>query len=365
MNLVGKFTLYNEQNLNKLKHLGDPLADEAVIVLVQSPDLCREINGWNRIPETFPDHFPPEVTHFFSWMTTPPDFVDTKKVLTAQRFFETNGTLYLTLLGFYSLPYSYAFADGAQVLVRSKRILEEVGKRLTETALFVLDAFLPNSFTGNDDSLLTLAKVRLIHAFSRYFIQKYALDWNPDWGVAINQEELLHTNLVFGFLVMRSMRKIGLTIPEEEVTASLHYWKVVGHYLGIATSNWPDTAREAYFLEKSIRNRHLKSSEAGKKLTKGLIDYYREFFQNPVITRLVEDLVAFLLGEKAGNALGLKRPISFAAPVYQLLLQTNLFGTSSQSASYARLRKLFETNSQKQFGAEVRINIPVIPVRNQ
>lgn len=362
---MSKFTLYNEQNLNKLKHLGDPLADEAVRVLIQSPDLCREINTWEKLPEIFPSHFPKEVFLFFSEINTVPDFVDLEKTRRAQRFFETNGTLYLTLLGFYSLPYSYAFADGAQVLVRSKRIMDDVGKRLTETAFFVLDAFRPDSFIGNKDGLLTLSKVRLIHAFSRHFIQEYASDWNPEWGLPINQEELLHTNLVFGFLVMRSMRKIGLTIPEEEVNASLHYWKVIGHYLGIETANWPDTAREAYFLERKIRDRHLKSSDAGKRLTKALLDYYREFFQNPIVTRLVEDLVAFLLGQNAGDALGLKRPISFATPIYQILLQTNLFGTSSQPASYAKLRRLFETNSEKQFGTQVRIHIPVIPLRSK
>jgi hypothetical protein len=360
---VSKFTLYNEQNLNTLKHDGDPLADEAVEVLLKCPEICLEINAWTIIPEVLPTHFPEEVSRFFSWMNTPPVYVDREKVLRAQRFFETNGTLYITLLGFYSLPYSYAFADGAQVLVRSKRIMEDVGKRLTETAFFVLDSFRPGSFVGDSQNLLTLAKVRLIHAFSRHFIKAYAPDWNPAWGTPINQEDLLQTNLVFGFLVMRSIRKIGLNVPEEEVLASLHYWKLMGHYLGVNMDYWPDTPREAYFLEKNIRNRHLKSSDAGIKLTKVLIDYYREFFQNPTIARFTEDLISFLLGEKAGDALGLKRPSSFAIPVYKLLLQTNLFGTAAQPASYAKLRRLFEVNSQQQLGVQVSINIPVIPQR--
>lgn len=361
---MGKFKLYNEQNLNKLKQLGDPLADEAVAVLIKSPEICREINEWKTIPESLPAHFPVEVVRYFTWINTPPIFADAEKVHQAQRFFEANGILYLTLLGFYSLPYSYAFADGAQVLVRSKRIMEDVGKRLTETAFFVLECFLPGSFIGDTHNLLSIAKVRLIHAFSRFFIKEYAPDWKPEWGLPINQEDLLQTNLVFGFLVMRSMRKIGLTVPEEEVVASLHYWKLIGYYLGIDMDYWPDTAREAYFLEKSIRNRHLKGSEAGRKLTKVLIDYYREFFQNPGITRLAEDLVAFLLGEKAGDALGLKRPSPFATPVYRLLLQTNLFGSSSQSNTYKNLRRGFEVNSQKQLGTQVSLNIPVIPMRN-
>jgi hypothetical protein len=360
---VGKFTLYNQQNLNKLKLLGDPLADEAVSILIKSPEICREINEWKIIPESLPDHFPIEVVNFFTWMKTPPIFVEAEKVQRAQRFFEANGTLYLTLLGFYSLPYSYAFADGAQVLVRSKRIMEDVGKRLTETALFVLECFLPGSFIADTNNLLSLAKVRLIHAFSRFFIKNHALDWKPEWGLPINQEDLLQTNLVFSFLVMRSMRKIGLAVPEEEVVASLHYWKLIGYYLGIDMDYWPDTAREAYFLEKCIRNRHLKGSEAGEKLTKVLIDYYREFFQNPGITRLAEDMVAFLLGDKAADAVGLKRPSPFATPVYRLLLQTNLFGPSSQSNSYKALRRGFDVNSFRQLGSQVSLNIPVIPLR--
>jgi hypothetical protein len=364
-NGVSKFTLYTDQNLDRLKNLGDPLADEAVAALVHRPDICKEINVWSDIPEVLPDYFPEEVRVFFSWMKIPPDFIDKQKVLRAQQYFERNGSLYTALLGFFSLPYSYAFADGAQVLVRSKRIMEDVGKRLSETAFFVLDAFLPEAFIGNNGNLLTLAKVRLIHAFARYFIQTHARDWDEKWGTPINQEDLIQTNLAFSFLVMRSMRKIGVSVPILEVEASLHHWKIMGHYLGIDITYWPDSPREAYFIEKRIRTRHLKGSDAGVRLTKALIGYYREFLQNPVVSQVVEDLVAFLMGKVAGDAVGLKQPPTLATPAYQLLLQSNLFGSAGGSTSYQSFRRLFDHNTLKQFGSPIRISIPVLEARKR
>lgn len=105
-----------------------------------------------------------------------------------QRFFAENGQLYTAMLGLYSLPYCYAFADGAEVLVRSKRIIDSIGERLGETGSFVMEIFKPGAFTSERSAFLVCAKVRLIHAFSRYFISHYAKDWDNAYGKPVNQE---------------------------------------------------------------------------------------------------------------------------------------------------------------------------------
>nr|WP_275982546.1 oxygenase MpaB family protein [Aquiflexum gelatinilyticum] len=263
------------------------------------------------------------------------------------------------MLGFYSLPYCYAFADGAQVLVRSKRITDEVGMRLSETALFLLDCFVPGTFLEESKSLLTIAKVRLIHAFSRYFVSHYAKDWNPDWGLPINQEDMIGTNLAFSLMVMRGMEKLNRFPGVETHEAVLHYWKVIGHYLGIEIAYWPETAKESFELEKLIRKRHVRPSEAGNTLIRSLLGFYEKSIPDTTLSSLSETLVAYFVGKEVADVLGIKEKAKLPKSVYALVLDFNFLKQSGGNPSYLKTRTQFLEQSKNQFGKELRLNIPV------
>lgn len=273
---------YTNANFDQLRLKKDLLADQAVQVLVSNPQFAKEINSWESIPSTLPANFPEELKRYFNfYLSKEKEFMDGEHQL-AQAYFERNGDLYLAMLGFYSLPYCYAFADGAQVLVRSQRILDQIGERLGETTRFVLDIFKPGAFRNQDAAYLTCAKVRLIHAYSRYFIRLHAKDWDPAFGEPINQEDLLGTNLAFSHIVLRGMTKMGLPPNPKEHQALLRYWKWIGELMGVETSLWPTTSKEAFELDRLIRKRQLKASEAGKKLARALLEFYQNNIPDPV-----------------------------------------------------------------------------------
>ncbi len=356
-----KLSLYTDKNFNSLRYKGDDLADAAVKALLQRPDLCEQINNWENIPDKNQlIDFPEAAQDYFLSFLDKPEFININKVKMAQVFFDKESNLYMALLGFYALPYCYAFADGAQVLIRSKRIIEDIGRRLSETALFLLDSFRPGTFLNDNQSLLTIAKVRLIHAFSRYFVSHYAKDWQPEWGIPINQEDLMGTNLAFSLMVMRGMEKLDKFPGTEMHEAILHYWKIIGYYLGLDIAYWPETAKEAYEMEKLIRKRNLKASEAGEVLTRSLLGFFEKNIPNQNLTAFSETMVAYFLGKQAADAVGISQKVKLPKGLYSLILDLSFIQQSGLKSNYLKTRQQFLSQSKMRFGEELTLNIPVI-----
>lgn len=356
---MNKLKLYQYNELDKLRTQGDPLGDSTAQFLFEHPEWIEILNSWGDFPGREKiGQLPGKLSDYLNAFRILPDWMEESKIKLSQNFFEKEGNLYLSMLGFYSLPYCYAFADGAQVLVRSKRITDEIGMRLTETAFFLLESFRPGTFLGNEKALLTLAKVRLIHAFSRLFVKKYSNDWNEGWGLPINQEDMLGTNLAFSLLVMRGMEKLGKYPGREMAEAVLHYWKVMGFYLGIETPYWPDTAKEAFELERIIRKRHLKFSEAGHILIQALLKYYRNTLEDPGLADRATALVAYLVGKEAAEALGLSPKEVLPKELYGLFLDLSFFRQFGPGSSYKKIWRIFMEQSNKKFGRRPELQLP-------
>jgi hypothetical protein len=356
---VDKLKLYQNSELDCLRMQADPLADEAVLYLYQHPEWALKINSFEGIPSKLEiSSFPDSLKTFFNSFHQIPEWIDPEKVRLSQDFFDKQGNTYLALLGLYSLPYCYAFADGAQVLVRSKRITDDIGMRLSETALFLLDCFRPGTFLDNQEALVSLSKVRLIHAFSRLFISKYGKDWDENWGIPVNQEDMIGTNLAFSLLVLRGMEKLGKFPGRTIHEAVLHYWKVIGFYLGINISFWPDTAKEAFELEKLIRKRHMKASEAGKILINALLTYYKSTIPDPNLSGSSETLISYFVGEEASQALGISQKVNLPKELIALVLDLSFVKQNGTGTHYHKVRNTFIKQTQQQFGRQVVLRIP-------
>jgi hypothetical protein len=355
---VNTLDLYTSDRLNALRDRQDELADLAAEDLVRYPEWVPEINSWESLPETLPEKFPSSLLHYFTFFYQPPPPVDAVGIRQTQLFFEKNSSLVLSLLGFYSLPFTYAFADGAEVLVRSKRILENPGKRLAETALFVMECYRPDAFLVGTGVLAVIAKVRLIHALSRLFIRKYSPDWKPAWGKPINQEDMLATNLTFSLLVCRGMERSGVRVSPDEREGMLRYWGLIGYYLGIDPSFLPKSSKQAFELERLIRKRHLKASPAGKKLMQSLLSYYRQEMLRPELSPFLEAILAHYLGPEIGGVLGIRTTRPIPDRVFYILLSSGVFGLGKSPASFPLLYKQFLIGTKKSLGSEPRIALP-------
>ncbi|SHN26244.1 hypothetical protein SAMN04488057_114123 [Cyclobacterium lianum] len=354
---MGKLDLYTDRHLNLLRGRTDELADKAVQELITDKSLVLAINSWESLPEELPETFPPALIRYFRFFRKKPATRDQSFIRDIQAFFASHSGLVLSLLGFYSLPYTYAFGDGAEVLVRSEKLVKNPGKRLAETALFVLECYRPGAFMTDQRILLVLAKVRLIHAMSRYFIRKYARDWDPEWGQPINQEDLLATNLSFSLLISRGIKKSNQFLSSSEREKLLAYWGLIGYYLGVELQFWPETNKEAFELERKIRKRHLRPSEAGTTLLQSLMGFYRQNLVHPEVLPFLEDLLQYYMGKEVSVALKLNASGKVPDWLLRNVMKLNLFGQHPRGSNFGLIYRNFLKNTRHSLGFDVAIDL--------
>lgn len=106
-------------------------------------------------------------------------------------------------------------------------------RRLAETRKFWIDVTREGALEATGYGIKTATHVRIMHSLIRRGIMK-APGWsNEDWGVPINQADMVITNLSFSVVFLLGLRTLGFHFSKREAEAVLHFWRYVGHLLGI------------------------------------------------------------------------------------------------------------------------------------
>jgi hypothetical protein len=165
-----------------------------------------------------------------------------------------------------------------------------------------LDVVDKNAFAPAGKGIRSIQKVRLIHAAIRYHVNRSG-QWQDVWGVPVNQEDMVGTHLSLSYIVLDGLSKLGFYYSQEEAEAYLHLWNVIGAMLGIDEDMLPKSMKAAYWLEKRIRERHFRQSEAGIGLTKALLDCITEAAPVSLAKDFLPAYMRFLIGDKVADLL--------------------------------------------------------------
>lgn len=329
------------ESLADYRNIADSMVDEFVEAAFSTPELKMELRQClsNLTSNSSLNNLPAKY-HGFTFMTNAsklPDWADVKLLKQGAYFFSNHADLIMNLLGLLSLPYCYTAANGAMVLALSGRMDTDTGKRLFETAEFVWDVMDPDAFNPNGRGFAAILKIRLMHAAARYYVTKDD-KWEESFGLPVNQQDMAGTNLSFSFIVIRGLRKFGITVSYQEQQAFQHLWNVIGYLLGVDENLLPKSGKEAIDLEKAIKASQFKESDHGKTLTKKLIDYFstvrldtkpssQEISQ--IMRYLLEDDVADMLGISASKLpavkISLLRNINYLKDINVTRNSTNKF----------------------------------------
>ena len=297
---------YSDEILEMYRQEGDSLADETIRLIYES-DQSQEIRSLMaqtmRNDEEISTELPSFIHDYFQKSAILPKWADTRKMKVGAKFFESNAREIMMLLGYLSLPYCYAAADGAKVLWLSERTRKDTLNRLAETGQFIFDVLEVGAFQSEGFAIRSIQKVRLIHAAIRYHILK-STDWDSsNYGLPINQEDMAGTNLAFSLVILRGLRIIGKNISVQDSEAYLHLWNVISFMMGIDEELIPDSGKEAYWLERAISKRHIQSSEEGILLTQALLKGFSDDPPIPLPKGYHESFMRFLLGNEVADML--------------------------------------------------------------
>lgn len=357
-----KIKYYQHPFLDQMRRQTDPLADRAIVSIFESgnPAFFRQIiNELKNNAYQIPANLPEEAKLFLNDTRQLPEWVDFKMIAKGQAFFKKHASSLSLMLALLSLPYDYAAAHGAQVLLLSERMQYDTGKRLAETGRYVFDVGSPNSFSDRGSAIASAQKVRLVHASIRYHIRKMGI-WNIQWGEPINQEDMAGTNLSMSLMAVRGMRKLGIEVSKEESMAYIHLWNTASYCMGVDDKLLPDTAKEAFILNKMIADRQFEPSEAGVVLTQALLDYIGAN-TSPQFQWLAPKYMRFLLGNKVADILSIPNGVISEPFFIQPLKYWNQARSTFQtySATYYDARTMYRKSTKKIFKErEVGIDLP-------
>jgi hypothetical protein len=298
---------FSDDFLDPYRQQGDPPADALIATLVaeggrEGVGLFMRWLADAQAVDLSNQH--PAVGQFFADHSELPPWADRARMQRGMAFFQKHMGAIGLVLGTFSLPYTYLGANGVQVLWLTERIKNDTARRLQETGAWVFAVNDPKQWKAPSGAEGATLKIRLIHAASRWFA-RHTGRWNEDWGTPICQEDMVGTIGAFGYIVLRGLRKMGVSMTEQEEEDYLHHINVVGYVNGVADELRPRNLREAFHLDKQIARRQFAPSEAGKGLTKSLLNAIDQISGRPEARNLAAAQMRFFLGDSHANALGI------------------------------------------------------------
>ena len=265
--------------LDAARHRGDPLADATVAAIFNDGDtaaVARLLSGLMKDDQPQPANLPGPAQDYFARLRQGYG----GQALTRQgcggqgeKIFAEHGPEIMMLLCCYSLPSSYAAKKGVQVLHRTAYLAKRPNRRLFETAQFIVDVMSPGGLGENGRGLRTAQKVRLMHAAIRHLILVDRSNPWPvdDFGMPINQEDLLGTLMTFTWLILDGLARLHVTLTPQEQQAYLDTWLDVGTLMGIEPQLLPRTVADAKAVTALIEHRQVAESEQGRDMMAALL----------------------------------------------------------------------------------------------
>ena len=300
----------SDADLAGMQHHADPLADQTIAdilgdwpagdVTADAPQWARietvnrlfgqwtdnaSLVNWTAQGDGVDDAMAEALHRYVQTAQVLPPWADAHKIERAEKLFMDHGALSCILLFCASLPECYVIPDLSSVLHTSGQLEQNAEYRIRSTAAMIFPVMMHGGLGQRGAGVAQVLKVRLIHATIRNLILHgspqnavaqllaggvgriapqtpllkggrqamfqalYARGWNLQGdGLPCNQEELAYTLLTFGYVFLRSLRRLGIGLPARDEEAYLHAWNVVGHILGIDQTLMVNTMDEFSFL---------------------------------------------------------------------------------------------------------------------
>jgi cytochrome P450 len=218
--------------------VGDPVADRALSMLPEGDHGAA--GGHLEQIRSLADQGVAEAEAFVEASNRRPSWYDADLIERGQRLAAGAMPLYgLSLL--HSLFAGAVFARATLATGSTGRLGSDPTRRLGETAAFVVAALQPGDLEPGQPGFETAARVRLLHASVRRWIEADELIGSRYIGTPIDQTMLAMTNCLFSHLNVRSLRRLGHWISPDDELAHHHLWRYVGHLMGIDGGLLPDS----------------------------------------------------------------------------------------------------------------------------
>lgn len=324
---------------------------------------------WHAAPGTDPAIAPPLQAYVHAARSLP-HWADSARIERAEVLFMEHGALSCMLLFCASLPECYVIPDLSDVLHAAGQLEQHTEHRIRSTAAMIFPVMMHGGLTRPDGAgVAQVLKVRLIHATIRNLILRgdpataggtgadgaipplplpperppslpatlFTHGWDVQRdGLPCNQQELAYTLLTFGYVFLRSLRRLGIGLSPSDEEAYLHTWNVVGHLLGIDRALMVHTLADGAELLARMQARgraHVQPPDSRPALGAALMRTMEQALPWPVIRPFPRLMTRHLCGRRTARDLGLARQ---RAPLLPWALFWLLLGVARTIDTLAR-----------------------------
>ena len=229
----------------------DPLAEAFVddVYLTRGAQVGRQMldralaHGVDAVPDA-----PDSLRALFADLEADPDWVNHRLVETGARTFRRYGVDVFRFAGALTL-HSYAENSVAKPLILSGAYAgDRTRHRFLETASFWIDVSEPGGLERGAPGRDATMRVRIMHVFVRRRLLAHP-EWDLDaWGVPISQADAVLTLMGGSVAPGIAMHAMGYRTSVAEIEAMMHFWRYVGHLMGVRPRWYPQSVRQALQL---------------------------------------------------------------------------------------------------------------------
>lgn len=182
---------------------------------------------------------------FFNQIETSPSWLNRNLIEQGIALSQRSGLSGLIVLRDYCLMGGYESAAINKPLIYTGALKKGAVKRLADTVEFWVDIMDHQALKKGQIGFQKIIETRMIHSYSRINILSKT-DWKKeDWGIPLNQWDMLATNLGFSLVFMVGLQRMQFQLLPEEIRGVFHLWKYIGYLLGIPLHLLPDTEKQA------------------------------------------------------------------------------------------------------------------------
>jgi hypothetical protein len=295
---------------------GDPLGDEAFASLraLPAPERNVQVDRALRQGADGAKDAPEPLRALLRACEVVPFWVDFPRVSRGGAVFLRSGLVGGMILGTYALTASYCSPAGNKPLLFSGRLEEQTPRRLAETGRFVQLVAQRETLRPGNEGWRAAVKVRLMHAAVRSFCLA-SPRWNREaWGTPINQPDMAGTGLLFSWVVLDGLDKLGLGPRGPEREDLLHQWRYVSWLLGVDQDLlWTSEVEARDYWELLVATQG-GPDEDSKRLATALLDSGPRGARTPEeraraerILPVSHALSRYFLGDAIADQLGLRK----------------------------------------------------------
>jgi hypothetical protein len=191
---------------------------------------------------------PESLVRLFDEFETLPNWYDREQIELGARVFRRWGTSVFSFATTSTLE-MYSESSIAKPLSYAGGYAGEMAhKRQLETVRFWIDVSDPGGLEAGARGRATAMRVRVMHVFIRRKLMQRP-EWDLDaWGVPISIGDATLTLMGGSVVPGLALWSVGHQTTIREIEATLHFWRYVGHLLGVQPDWYPRDFRESVQL---------------------------------------------------------------------------------------------------------------------